>query len=315
MLPDSITGMPAVYGGEGGLLHVAVHPHYSEPGQDWIYLSYGDKAADGQGMTAVIRGKLRGGAFVDQQPIFKTDPKLYRPGVQRYGSRLVFDSSGHLLFSIGDHAHPGDEQDLSKPNGKIHRVNDDGSIPADNPFVKQAGAIPSIWTYGHRNPQGLVFDRQQRELWESEHGPRGGDELNIIKRGHNYGWPTITFGMNYDGTPITDQTEARGVDAPITNWVPSLGTGPIVFYNGGRIGPWTDNLFLGSLGTQELRRLVMKGHAVQHQELLFKGIGRVRDLVDSPDGYLYVVLNQPGRVVRLVPAAGTERSASTGGQR
>ncbi len=302
LLPEPVHGIPAVYGGEGGLLDVALHPNYLRPGNDWIYLSYGDKSPDGRAMTAVIRGRLRDGAFVDQQQIFKADLSLYRSGGMRFGSRLLFDKAGHLFFSVGDRAHPGDEQDLSRPNGKVHRVNDDGSIPKDNPFCHQKDAIPSIWTYGNRNPQGLAFSPVTGELWESEHGPRGGDELNISYPGHNYGWPVITYGMNYDGTPITDHTAQKGMDQPVTYWVPSIATSPIAFYTGNRFPQWKNNLFLGSLATQELRRLVIDGHSVTHQEILFKGIGRVRDIVNGPDGYLYIVLNQPSRILRLVPA-------------
>ena len=214
----------------------------------------------------------------------------------------MFDRKGHLFFSVGDRAHPGDEQDLSHPNGKVYRVYDDGRIPKDNPFVNRPGALPSIWTYGHRNPQGLAFSPVTGELWEAEHGPRGGDELNILHPGHNYGWPVITYGMNYDGTPITDHTAQEGMDQPITYWVPSIAASPIAFYTGNRFPQWKNNLFVGSLAAQELRRLVIEGHAVTHQEILFKGIGRVRDVVNAPDGYLYIVLNQPNRIERLAPA-------------
>ncbi len=303
LLPEPIRNIPAVYGGEGGLLDVTLHPNYSRPGNDWIYLSYGDKSPDGQGMAAVVRGHLRDGALVDQQQIFKADPALYRSGGQRFGSRLLFDDKGYLFFSVGDRAHPGDEQDLSRPNGKVHRVADDGQIPRDNPFVNRAGAIPSIWTYGHRNPQGLVFSPVTGELWEAEHGPRGGDEVNILQPGHNYGWPIITYGMNYDGTPITDHIAQAGMDQPITYYVPSIATSATAFYTGNRFPQWKNNLFLGSLAAQELRRLVIDGHSVAHQEVLFKGIGRVRDVVDGPDGYLYVVFDQPNRIERLVPGS------------
>lgn len=302
LLPEPVREIPTVYGGEGGLLDVALHPRYTEPGNDWIYLTYGDKSPDGQGMTAVLRGRLRDGALVDQQQIFKADYKLYRPGGQRFGSKLLFDGKGHLFFSIGDRAAPGDEQDLSRPNGKVYRVYDDGRVPNDNPFVKRAGALPGIWTYGHRNPQGLAFSPVTGELWESEHGPRGGDELNILHAGHNYGWPVITYGMNYDGTPITDHMTQKGMDQPVTYWVPSIATGPIAFYTGSRLPQWKNDLFLGSLATQELRRLTIAGESVTHQEVLFKGIGRVRDLVNGPDGNLYIVLDQPGRILRIAPA-------------
>lgn len=305
LLPEPVRGIPAVYGGEGGLLDVALHPNYSHRGNDWIYLSFGDKSPDGLGMAAVIRGRLRDGALVDQQEIFKADSALYRSKGLRFGSRLLFDGKNHLFFSVGDRGHPGDEQDLSRPNGKVHRVDDDGRIPKDNPFIHQRGALPSIWTYGNRNPQGLAFNPLTGELWETEHGPRGGDELNILTPGHNYGWPVITYGMNYDGTPITDRTSQEGMDQPVTYWVPSIAVSPITFYTGDRFPQWTNNLFLGSLAAQELRRLVIDGHSVTHQEILFKGIGRVRDVVNGPDGYLYVILNEPDRIERIVP--GTSR--------
>ncbi len=302
LLPEAVRGIPAVFGGEGGLLDVVLHPDYSRPGNDWIYLSYGDKSPGGLAMTAVIRGRLRGDALVDQQQIFKADDSLYRAGGQRFGSRLLFDGKGHLFFSIGDRACPGDEQDLSQPNGKVHRVNDDGSIPQDNPFIHRTGAIPSIWTYGDRNAQGLAFSPVTGDLWESEHGPRGGDELNILRPGHNYGWPVITYGMNYDGTPITDHLALDGMDQPVAYWVPSIATSPLTFYTGSRFPQWKNNLMLGSLAAQELLRLVIEGGKVVHQEILFKGIGRVRDIANGPEGDLYVVLNQPDRIERIVPA-------------
>lgn len=302
LLPEPVRGIPAVYGGEGGLLDVVLHPEYSRPGNGWIYLSYGDKSPGGLAMTAVVRGRLRDGAFVDQQQIFKAPDSLYRAGGQRFGSRLLFDDKEHLFFSVGDRACPGDEQDLTQPNGKVHRVNDDGSIPKDNPFANSPGAIRSIWTFGDRNPQGLTFSPVTGELWESEHGPRGGDELNVLHGGHNYGWPLTTYGMNYDGTPITDHLSRNGMDQPVTYWVPSIATSPLTFYTGTRVPQWKNNLFLGSLATQELLRLEVDGEKVTHQEVLFKGIGRVRDIVNGPDGYLYVVLNQPDRIVRIVPA-------------
>ena len=301
LLPEPVRGTPPVFGGEGGLLDVALHPQYSQPGKDWIYLSYGDKSSDGRGMTAILRARMHDGALVDQQQIFKADLSKYRSGGMRFGSRLLFDREGHLFFSVGDRGHPGDEQDLSCPNGKVYRVEDDGQIPKDNPFVNRSGALPGIWTYGHRNPQGLSFNPLTGDLWEAEHGPRGGDELNILYPGHNYGWPVITYGINYDGTPITDHTAQAGMDQPVTYWVPSIAASPIAFYTGDRFPQWKDNLFVGSLAAQELRRLVVDGHAVTHQEILFKGIGRVRDVVVGPDGYLYIVLNQPDRIERLVP--------------
>jgi glucose/arabinose dehydrogenase len=311
LLPEPVHGIPSVFGGEGGLLDMALHPDYARPGSDWIYLTYGAKSPDGLGMTAVIRGKLRDGALVDQQQIFMAKASLFRPGGQRFGSRLLFDHKGHVFFSIGDRAAPGDEQDLSRPNGKIHRLYEDGRIPQDNPFVNRPGAIPSIWSFGHRNPQGLAFSPVSGEMWDSEHGPRGGDELNVIRKGHNYGWPVITYGINYDGTPITDHLVQDGMDQPVTYWVPSIATSAIAFYTGNRFPEWKNNLFVASLIAQELRRIELKGDTVVHQEILFKGIGRVRDIVNGPDGYLYIVFNQPDRIERIVPAVGTPETVPT----
>jgi glucose/arabinose dehydrogenase len=304
LLPEPVRGVPAVFGGEGGLLDVKLHPQYARTGHDWIYLSYGDKSPEGFGMAAVIRGHLRDGAFVDQQQVFKADYSMYRVGGQRFGSRLLFDKKGYLYFSLGDRGHPGDEQDLAHPNGKVHRVRDDGRIPMDNPFAKRAGAMGSIWTYGHRNPQGLVFSAVTGALWEAEHGPRGGDELNILRPGHNYGWPIDTYGMNYDATPITDHPGQAGMEKPVTYWLPSIAASAITFYTGDRFPEWKNNLFVGALGQQELRRLVVEGETVKSQEILFKGIGRVRNLLNGPDGYLYVVMNEPARILRVAPADG-----------
>ncbi len=299
LLPAPVAGIPNVASeGQGGLLDVGVHPDYAANG--WIYLSYSDPGPKGSAMTAVVRGKLQDGQFVDQQTIFKAPTDLYRTGGSHFGSRFVFDS-GQLFFSIGDRGQQKEAQDLSRPNGKIHRVLDDGRVPDDNPFVGRAGALPSIWSYGHRNPQGLAQHPVTGALYDAEHGPRGGDELNRVERGHNYGWPMITYGMNYDGTPMTDQTAAPDMEQPVTYWVPSIAVSSIAFYSGDRFPKWKNQLFLGALAQEELRRLVIDNGQVSHQEVLFKGIGRVRDVVAGPDGYMYVSFDS-GRLARLVPA-------------
>jgi glucose/arabinose dehydrogenase len=311
LVSASIEGVPPVWSkGQGGLLDVAVHPQYSANG--WIYLSFSDPGDNDSAMTEIVRGRLRDGRFVDQQVLFKAPAALYRNGEVHFGSRFVFDGKGHLFFSIGERGHPTDAQDLSKPNGKVHRIYDDGRVPEDNPFVGRSDALPTIWTYGHRNPQGLSQHPVTGELWEAEHGPRGGDELNLIVRGRNYGWPVITYGMNYDGTPMTDRTAQEGMEQPLTHWTPSIAVCAIDFYTGDRFSQWKHNLFVGALAQQELRRLEIEGQKVVKQEVLFRGIGRVRDVVSGPDGYLYVVFNDPGRVARLVPASDprTARSES-----
>jgi glucose/arabinose dehydrogenase len=301
LVAEPVTGVPAVLDrGQGGLLDVGVHPDYAKNG--WIYLSFSDPGADGSAMTKVVRGKLKGNAFVDVQDIYKAPAELYTKGPNHFGSRFVFDRKGHVYFSIGERGQAPDAQELTKPNGKVHRIREDGSIPKDNPFVGKAPALASIYTYGNRNPQGLALNPATGVVWDVEHGPRGGDELNIIRAGHNYGWPVITYGMNYNGTPWTDITAKEGMDQPITYWTPSLAVSSLAFYNGDKFPQWKGQILLASLAFQELRRLEISGEQVTHQEVLFKDVGRLRDMVVGPDGYVYIAFNQPDRVARLVPA-------------
>jgi len=305
---EPISGVPEVWTrGQGGLLDVAVHPDYAANG--WIYLSFSDPGESDSAMTKVIRGRLRDGALVDQEVVFEAAPALYRSGPPvHFGSRFVFDGQGHLFFTIGERGHPSDAQDLSRPNGKVHRIHEDGRVPRDNPFVDRAGALPTIWTYGNRNPQGLAQHPVTGDLWEAEHGPRGGDELNLIQSGRNYGWPVITYGMNYDGTPLTDRMTQQGMEQPVIHWTPSIAVCAIDFYTGDRFPRWKHHLFVGALAQQELRRVEIQDRRVVHQEVLFKNVGRIRDVVNGPDGYLYVAFNEPGRIARLVPApAGSSR--------
>lgn len=286
--------------GQGGLLSVALHPDYRTNG--WIYLSFSDKSSNGDGLTAVVRGRLKENRWVDQETIFRAPEKFYRGGGVHFGSRFVFDGAGHLFFTMGERGQRQDAQDITRPNGKVHRVFDDGRIPPDNPFVNSSNAIPSIWSFGHRNPQGLARHPVTGELWETEHGPRGGDEVNWIRRGLNYGWPLICWGMDYNGSPISAFTEKEGLEQPVTYYTPSLAVCAITFYNGDKFPRWKNNLFLTSLAAQEFRRLVIDGHTVISQEVLFKNIGRLRDVANGPDGLLYVVLNNPGKIIRLEPA-------------
>jgi glucose/arabinose dehydrogenase len=301
LLPGTVRNVPPVWSrGQGGLLDVAVHPDYARTG--WIYLSYSDPGPGGSAMTAVIRAKLDGEALTGIEQVFKAPSALYRSGQVHFGSRFVFDGKGHLFFAIGERGHKDDAQDLARPNGKVHRVNEDGSIPPDNPFVGRAGALASIWSYGHRNPQGLARHPVTGALYDVEHGPRGGDELNLVEKGRNYGWPVITYGMNYDGTPMTDKTAAPGMEQPLTYWVPSIAVSSIAFYTGDDFPGWKHHLLLGSLAAEELRRLELTDAGVK-QEVLFKNAGRIRDVVMGPAGVVYLALNQPDRIARLVPAA------------
>jgi glucose/arabinose dehydrogenase len=306
LLPDAIEGTPRVFAeGQGGLMIVKPHPDY--PRNGWIYLAFSDPGTKaGEAMTAVVRGRIRNGRWTDEQQIFRAPQELYRRGGGHFGTRLVFDQ-GYLFFGIGERGTQDHAQDLSRPNGKIHRIFDDGRVPSDNPFVDRPNALPTIWSYGHRNPQGLVArpgtTGDNLQLWETEHGPRGGDELNLIKRGANFGWPLITYGMNYNGTPVTPDTTRDGMQQPVIHWTPSIAVSGIDFYSGDLFPSWKGNLFVSSLQQQELRRLVLDGEKVVSQEVLFRGIGRVRAVQSSPDGSIYVCLEAPGRVIRLAPTA------------
>jgi len=300
--PVVIGGLPAVrVKQDAGLMDVAVHPDYATNG--WIYLSFVEPGGTeaGASTTRVIRARLRGNRLVDQESIFQAPPELYWANDTHFGSRFIFDSQGYLYYSIGDRGRRELAQDLSSPYGKLHRVHDDGRPPADNPFVATPGALKTIWTYGHRNPQGLAFHPVTGELWEAEHGPRGGDELNVIVKGHNYGWPVVTGGIDYDGTAISTISAKEGMEPPVLQWTPTIAPAALVFYEGDRFPNWTHHLFMTTLSGQHLRRLEVSGRRVTHQEVLLREFGRVRDVAIGPDGYLYLALNAPGRIARLVP--------------
>ncbi len=298
--PQPIAGLPTNIEtkGQGGLYDVVAHPHYAKNG--WLYFAYADLQPQGS-ITRVIRGRLRDGALVDQQEIFQVRPEHYmNNGRAHYGGRLAFDRAGYLYLTLGERNQRELAQDLSRPNGKVHRLHDDGRIPDDNPFANNPHALPSIWTLGHRNPQGLALDPVSGDLYELEHGPRGGDELNRLAAGHNYGWPIITYGIEYSGEPISESTHRDGMDQPLAYWTPSLGVCGLNFYSGDLFPRWKNHLFFASLSGEELRRLEVKGDQVIEQEVLFKGIGRIRHVIGGPDGALYVLL--PNRIARLSPA-------------
>jgi glucose/arabinose dehydrogenase len=312
VLSAPIEGVPPVWvKQDGGLMDLAIHPKFGTDGNNWVYLAFSEagKIAESSA-TKIIRARLQpapdapaGFRLIDHQTLFQAPPELYWIDNTHFGARFIFDKEGHLFYSIGDRGHEKLAQDLGSPYGKLHRVNDDGSVPGDNPFVKTPGAIPTIWSYGHRNQQGLAFHPETGVFYASEHGPRGGDELNVIVPGKNYGWPAITYGMNYDGTPITDRTEQAGMEQPLVQWTPSIAVCALEFYTGDRLPRWKHELFVTALAFRELRRLTLKDGQVVSQEVLFKNIGRVRDVATGPDGLLYVALNEPGRIVRLVPAS------------
>ena len=341
-LSDPVKGTPTPHvQQDGGYLDVTVHPQYARTG--WVYLSYSEvrpgftpppaepapappeaaaPARGGRGRgpqipsnTVIVRGKINANnEWTDQQVIYRVPDDLYVAGGTHFGSRFIWDRTNHLFFSFGERGTMLNAQDLKNPLGKIHRVNDDGSVPRDNPFVNRADALPSIWSYGHRNPQGFAWDPITGKLWESEHGPSGGDEINIIEPGHNYGWGVISHGVQ---AGITARPRA-GMESPIVYFTPSIGPSGIAFYTGTRYPGWRNSsLFVSGLVGQQLRRLEVKDGKVTHQEVLFAQFGRVHGLTTGPDGYFYVAVQNPtagttgipmaastpGQIMRLVPVA------------
>ena len=301
-LSAPIQGLPPIMAfGQGGLMDIALHPDYDKNG--WIYFTYSalDTKSDRRmGNTNVMRARLQGNKLVDVQVLFEGTPVTDRG--HHFGSKLAFDGKGHLYFGIGDRGQHFDfPQKLDNSNGKIHRINDDGTIPTDNPFYNTPGAIKSIYSYGHRNPQGTVVHPVTGDVWETEHGPMGGDELNLIKPGLNYGWPVISYGINYDGTILTELTEKEGMEQPVLQWTPSIAACGMTFVTGDRFKKWENNILVGSLRFDYVERVVLNGHKIARTEKLVEGIGRVRNVVMSPDGLVYVGVEEPGMILRLVP--------------
>lgn len=307
--PEPVRGIPRVLvRDEAGLMSAVAHPDQANNG--WVYLSFSDIGPDETSMTRIVRGRLCEGQWVDQEDVFSVPVSDYQASSVLFGGRLAF-AGEYLFFSVGERGMEegttGKAQDLTAPTGKIHRVFHDGCVPPDNPFAGTPGHFGSIWAYGVRNPQGLAVDPRDGALWETEHGPRGGDELNRIRRGANYGWPVITYGMNYNGTPISDKTAAPGMEQPAINWTPSIAVSQIEFYSGDRFPQWHGHLFVGSLAHQKFLRVVVDGDRIVHREEVFSRLGRVRDIKTGPDGLIYLALEligKPGRIVRLVPADG-----------
>jgi len=314
---DPIPGVPAVRAqGQGGLHDVVLHPDFES--NQIIYLSYAKAGENNQGTTAVSRARLVNDRLEDVEEIFVAEAWNDRPG--HFGARMAFDREGHLFLTVGDRMegfvangfmenvedHPA--QDLRSHKGKILRLNDDGSVPNDNPFVGRQDALPEIWSYGHRNPQGLAFHPQTGVLWENEHGPQGGDELNVIRRGANYGWPVIGYGMNYTtGTMLHRGREKEGMEQPAAFWVPSIGISGLAIYQGDKFPNWVGNVFVGGMSGnyRRLVRLTLNGETVTNREPLLVGEYRIRDVRVGPDGFLYIVTDnqygQPSDIVRLEP--------------
>jgi glucose/arabinose dehydrogenase len=294
-----ITGVPPVAAGDqAGLLDVVLAPDFRT--SRTIFLSYTASGAGGIG-TEVARARLKGNGLTEVRTIFRALPKT---GMHKHcGSRILFAPDGTLIVTLGEKTEMKEAQNRTNHLGKIVRINKDGSVPADNPFRKSFGYKPEIYTWGHRNVQGIILHPVTRQIWIHEHGPLGGDELNILKAGANYGWPVVTYGIDYSGAIISKKTTAPGIEPPILVWIPCIAPSGMTYYNGDRFPKWKGNLFIGSLVQTHLRRLVLEGNRVVRQEALLRELReRIRDVRAGPDGYLYVLTdNDNGRLLRIEP--------------
>jgi aldose sugar dehydrogenase len=313
LLAEPVAGLPAVRAGnQGGLLDVVPHPDFAR--NRLVYISYSKPAAEGNsGTTAIIRARFENDRLNNVQEIFEA--KAWSQGQGHYGSRLAFDKDNYLFISVGDRQVPptGDLENhpaqlLNTHHGKILRLHDDGRVPTDNPFVGRDGALPEIWSYGHRNVQGLVVYPGTNDVWATEHGPQGGDELNLAEAGKNYGWPVIGFGVNYrTGTAIHSGTVRQGMEQPRRVWVPSIATSGLAVYTGNAFPGWTGSVLVGGLAGETLVRLTLDGQRVMGEETLVLRRGRVRDVRVGPDGFVYLAIEdrmgQPTGIVRLEPVA------------
>jgi glucose/arabinose dehydrogenase len=309
---EPISGVPEVDArGQGGLLDVALHPEFAE--NRFVYISYSEPAADGTNSTAVARGKLSADArqLTDVQVIFSQKPKV--ASTAHYGSRLIFDRDGLLYITLGERSSEefrGQSQDLDSHLGKVIRVTEDGAVPPANPFANGTDALPEIWSYGHRNIQGAALHPETGKLWVVEHGPRGGDEINIPQAGKNYGWPIVSHGVNYDGSPVgSGQKSMEGMEPPIYTWTPVIAAGGAMFYSGKMFPEWSGNLFVSGLKVRSLVRLELDGESVTHEERFLTDRGeRIRDVAEGLDGSLYVLTDESnGAVVKI------SRTSAVGG--
>ena len=289
-----VSGLPKIYvRGQGGLLDVAIHPDFKSNGIIYFTAAINIEGDNG-GNTGLYLAKLEDYELKKVELLYKATPNTKKG--QHFGSRIVFDNDGHLFFSVGDRGNRDvNPQNLEKDGGKIYRLKLDGTIPEDNPFVKKKGGIDAIYSYGHRNPQGMIFHYKTGELWEHEHGPRGGDEINIIEKGKNYGWPVITYGINYSGTSITDKRKMAGMEQPLYYWVPSIAPCGMAFSTSGVYKKWKGDLFVGSMKFNYLERLVFKkGKVIKREKILENIGGKLRNVKEGPDGYLYVSVDGKG---------------------
>lgn len=294
--PETIEGLPAIWShGQGGLLDIVLHPDYED--NRLIYLAYASQE-NGIGNTTIARARLEGNNLRDTEVLFKGDPAT--DSKYHFGCRIVFDRDTYMYFTIGDRGVMENGQMKSNHHGKVMRLHDDGSVPDDNPFVGQEGAKPEIWNYGHRNIQGMTLHPVTGQLWSHEHGPKGGDEVNLEIKGANYGWPLVSFGINYNGTIITNDTTLPGMTDPLHYWVPSIAPCGMCFVTSDKYPDWSGNLLVGALAGQQIQRLVFnENNKVVHTEKLFEGMARFRDIRQGPDGYIYVLTEGPGLFFRV----------------
>ncbi|OMH39213.1 dehydrogenase [Motiliproteus sp. MSK22-1] len=294
-----IQGNPKVLAnGQGGLMDVAIPPDYRPGG--WIYFTY-TKNIQGQGVTTLARSHLSGDRLNNWQDIVISSSAS--SAGRHFGSRITFDGQGHLFFTIGDRGKRANGQDLSTHAGSVLRVNLDGSVATDNPFIGQSNSLPEIWSYGHRNPQGIAYDRQKQRLWSIEHGPRGGDEINLIEPGNNYGWPVISYGKEYWGPiAVGESTEKEGMEQPIKVYIPSIAPSSLILYSGKAFPDWKGNLLAGALKLQHINRVVVddSGKAIAEERLLTSLKERIRALAESPEGWIYFSTDS-GRILRIRP--------------
>lgn len=300
IISEITEGIPSsfVVNGQGGFLDIELHPDYSENG--WIYLTFASSEGAGEGSnTALMRAKLQDNALVDTEMLYKGSPNSTRG--QHYGGRIVFDNNGHVFFSIGDRGNRDvNPQDITRDGGKIYRLNDDGSIPSDNPYVGKEDAKEAVYSYGHRNPQGLALNPETGIVWEHEHGPRGGDEVNIIEPANNYGWPIISYGINYNGTEFAQDTVMAGMEQPVLYWDPSIAPSGMAFVNSDKYPGWEGDLLVGSLKFSYIAHLDVEGNEILSEEKLVEGAGRIRAVEQGPDGYIYFSAEGDG-IYRLIP--------------
>ncbi|MFZ9504075.1 MAG: PQQ-dependent sugar dehydrogenase [Cyclobacteriaceae bacterium] len=298
MQESPLEGVPAVFAeGQGGLMEIKLHPDYENNG--WIYLTYSKPGPDTTSSTTLARAKIEGNRLIELTELFNAKPWIVSD--YHYGSRIAFDGAGHLFLTSGERGQRDSAQTLSNHFGKVIRLNEDGTIPSDNPFVNTPGALPEIWSYGHRNPQGLLFDTETRQLWDTEHGPMGGDELNLVEPGKNYGWPVITYGINYDSTIISTLTEKEGMEQPVRYWKPSIATCGLMKVEGDRYPNWKSNYLVGALAQMHVARVELSDGKYVREERLLEKAGRVRYVAQDPDGIIYVATEGPGSLLKLVP--------------